>query len=134
MSPADFRREFVVGVAGVVDDEIRAFDQRQYALVLTPWDMLGVRDITDTLARVLDAIPGGAVRMIELGGLNLHIRAKREAVSSREVVELELGAHRLEGHRKYRLRHLTGEHVAHLALTQVSSHDAKASPWRIRRR
>src|SRR5207237_3256566 len=85
MPPADVAAVLVVGVHAVVDDEVRAGDQAEDVAIEAAGHVLGIGDVAQRAAVVLDAIAGGAVGMIERRGTHAYAFHRGERIAGVEV-------------------------------------------------
>src|SRR5437764_3169384 len=109
MPPADVAPVFVVGVHAVVDDDVRIRDEREDVAVEAARHVLGVGDIAERAALVVDAIAGRAVGMIERRGAQRHPFASLNGLAGGEIAVLERRAEDFRRHREERRHHELGE-------------------------
>ena len=77
-----------IGVHAVVDHEIGARDQFEDVAVRRAGNMLGVGEVAQRAAGVIDAIAGRAVRMVERGGAHGDVRRRLERLAGPELAVL----------------------------------------------
>ena len=116
MPPTTVLLELGVGVRGVVDYEVRVRHQREHSGVRAPRLMLGVRDVRERYAAVLDAVAGRPIGMREALGANREPFSQLERGTCGYVPKRERCPECLERNRKVRRRHLRGQHGANAAL------------------
>ncbi len=63
--------ELLVGIGAVVDYQIGALDELQDVAIRLAFQVLGVGDVADRVAAIVDPIAGGPIGMIERGGAAL---------------------------------------------------------------
>ena len=105
MAPALVSGIFGVGVARIINHDVGAAAQIDDGLVAAAFVVLGVGDVADRLAAMLDAIAGGAVGMVQRRGAHRDRLAAGQVVARLELREADRGLEDVERHRIDRRLH-----------------------------
>src|SRR5690606_20378960 len=98
----------------------------KHGLIGLPWDVFGIRHVTQGLTHMLDPISGGPARVVERRRLYAHIGTQPEVVAGGKIFELQLATHGFERDGEGRLSHLPGKDGLNAAFrTQVPGADLK---------
>ena len=89
MAPADMRRQFLVGVGGVEDDQRRAARQREHGGIERPVTAFDVGQVRDGTVAIVDPVAGRAAWMIEARRAQRDAWLGRKRVAGEEVVKFD---------------------------------------------
>ena len=108
---------FGVGVGCIVNDDIRPFDQPEDGFVGIPHHMLGVGDVADRFAEIVDPVAGRTAWMIERRRADLDALLGRQGLAAAEIVERDRGMHDVERYWKECRLHQIAKHALEAART-----------------